>query len=187
MDKAVFTNFPIIHTERLTLRALANTDTYDFYRILSSETAMRYYGIMPIETREIASWFIDQYRSGFLNETLIRWAITLRESDDFIGSCGFQGLNENASRAEIGYELHPNYWGVGYMKEALSAIIAWGFDIFELNRIEALIYPENRPSEKTVLSLGFTLEGCLKEYAFFRNQYTDLNLFRLLKREYTLL
>jgi ribosomal-protein-alanine N-acetyltransferase len=187
MDKAVFLRFPNIRTERLYLRALADSDAQDFYRILSSEDAMRYYGIMPVESREIASWFIDQYRSGFLNETLIRWAITLRDTGEFIGSCGFQGLNESASRSEVGYELNPDYWGKGYMKEALSAIIDWGFEVFELNRIEALIYPENLPSERTVLSLGFTLEGCLKEYAFFRNQYTDLNLFRLLKREYAIL
>lgn len=184
MDKRVFFSFPQIETERLVLRKLERSDSEVIYSILSDEKAMIYYGIYPIESIDIAQWFINQYISGFFSETIIRWGITLKSTGQLIGTCGYQGLNEGASRAELGYELKPEFWGKGYMHEALSHVIQWGFEQFDLNRIEALIYPENRASENVVRQLGFTFEGKLAEYAYFRESYTDLNLFRLLKREY---
>ena len=184
MNKDVFLNFPTIETDRLMLRTLYRTDADAIYEILSHEGAMAYYGIFPIESIDIATWFVDQYRSGFRSETILRWAIIEKSTDTLIGTCGFQGISESASRAEIGYELHPDFWHNGYMYEALLAIIKWGFDVFDLNRVEAFIYPENIPSENVVKHLGFNFEGCLKEYAYFRNQFTDLNLFSLLKREF---
>ena len=184
MKKAVFDAFPKLITKLLLLRPLYLEDAEDLFDILSCEQAMIYYGIFPLEQVSLAKWFIEQYQSGFINKRIIRWAIIEKETERFIGTCGFQGLNETSSRSEIGYELHPDVWQKGYMQEALYAIISWGFNIFELNRIEALIYPENAASAHTVTKLGFTKEACLKEYAFFRDTFTDLDLYRLLKREY---
>jgi len=186
MNKAVFDTFPKLITKRLILRRLFIDDAEALYDILSCEKAMVYYGIFPLEQVGHAKWFIEQYQSGFINKRIIRWAIVEKETNRFVGTCGYQGLNETSSRSEIGYELHPDVWHKGYMQEALYAIICWGFDVFELNRIEALIYPENHASAHTVEKLGFTKECCLKEYAYFRDTYTDLNLYRLLKREYIL-
>ncbi len=70
------------------------------------------------------------------------------------------------------------------MSEALDAIIKWGFTSFDLNRIEALIYPDNPSSELIASRHGFKLEGCLRQYAYFRNVYQDLNMFSLLKQEW---
>jgi ribosomal-protein-alanine N-acetyltransferase len=184
MNKAVFDSFPTLITKRLLLRRLYIEDAEALFDILSCEKAMVYYGIFPLDHVGLAKWFIEQYQSGFIDRRLIRWGIIERESNQFIGSCGFQGLNEASSRSEIGYELHPDAWQKGYMQEALKAIISWGFESFELNRIEALIYPENTASAHTVEKLGFTKEACLKEYAYFRETFTDLDLYRLLKREY---
>jgi ribosomal-protein-alanine N-acetyltransferase len=75
-----------------------------------------------------------------------------------------------------------NSWGKGYMKEALKAIIDYGYEVMNLHRIEAVVYPENKTSIKSLINLGFNREGLLQEYAFFRNIYQDLIMFSLLKK-----
>ena len=70
------------------------------------------------------------------------------------------------------------------MAEALAAAIQWGFENMALNRIEALIHPNNAPSVKLAVSLGFAEEGCLREVGHWGSQYHDMLQFSLLKREW---
>lgn len=51
-----------------------------------------------------------------------------------------------------------------------------------LKRIEAIVYPENRPSEKLLLNLGFEHEGLLKKYVNFRDKQQDLNIFAIFEK-----
>lgn len=75
-------------------------------------------------------------------------------------------------------------WGKGYIKEVLKAIIGYGYEVMNLNRIEAVVYPENKASIKSLINQGFKKEGLLEEYAFFRNVYQDLIMFSLLKKNW---
>jgi ribosomal-protein-alanine N-acetyltransferase len=50
-----------------------------------------------------------------------------------------------------------------------------------LNRIEALVYPENTDSHSLLMKSGFLKEGILREYAFFRDVRQDLVMYSLLK------
>lgn len=52
----------------------------------------------------------------------------------------------------------------------------------ELERIEAIVYPENKYSEKLLLNLGFEHEGLLKKYANFRDKQQDLNIFAIFRK-----
>lgn len=48
------------------------------------------------------------------------------------------------------------------MKEPLQAMLKSGFEHRELNRVEALVYPENHASIRLLERLGFHKEGLLK-------------------------
>ena len=177
-------SFPALETERLWLKELRTSDIFDFFDIFSRENVMELYGMFPINELDDAQWFIERFNDSLKNKRAIRWGIYDKKHNRLIGTCGFHSFNELASRAEMGYELHEDYWRKGIMNEALNAIIKWGFNIFELNRIEALIYPSNLASEMLILKCGFTKEGLLRQYAFFREVYQDLNIFSLLKQEW---
>lgn len=43
----------------------------------------------------------------------------------------------------LGYDLSPAFWRRGIMSEALAAVLAFGFDQMQLNRVEALSFPDN--------------------------------------------
>lgn len=89
------------------------------------------------------------------------------------------------SRAELGYELSKDYWGKGIMKEALQAIIPFGFDEVGIHRIQASVFPENQASIHLLENLGFQKEGIFQEYIYVkhRNVWEDCVVLALLKSQ----
>jgi len=181
MESNELIRFPILETERLRLRQLGPDDASSLFRIFSSEELTRYYGRFPLAELAEAEEMIERFRLLFEEKRGIRWGIEHKENAQLIGTAGFHAWAIAHNRAEIGYELDAEYQGKGYAHEALAAAIAYAFQDMGLNRIGALVYPENKASEKLLLRLGFQLEGLMKQYALFRNEYTDLNMFALLK------
>lgn len=60
----------------------------------------------------------------------------------------------------------------------------FGSKEMNLNRIEALVYPDNFASLELLKKIGFKQEGLLREYAFFKGEFRDLIMLSLLKKDY---
>jgi ribosomal-protein-alanine N-acetyltransferase len=76
-----------------------------------------------------------------------------------IGYCGFFAqIVDDAEEIEIGYRLHPDYWGQGLATEAARAIRDHGFDDLNLPRLISLIHPENVASQRVAEKNGMTPE-----------------------------
>ncbi|WGX74975.1 GNAT family N-acetyltransferase [Paraclostridium bifermentans] len=178
----IVNKFPIIETDRLMLRELETTDINDLFDILSSERVTKYYGKYPMKNLSEADDLILKFYKSFKDQKSIRWGIELKETNRIIGTCGFHCWNKNHFRAEVGYELGEAFWNKGYATEAISSILRYGFEFMYLERIEAIVYPENKPSEKLLLNLGFEHEGLLKKYANFRDKQQDLNIFAIFEK-----
>lgn len=176
--------FPVLETERLILRELLESDVEDLFEIFSSDDVMKYYGMFPFENKDKLLKVIHSFALGFSEERVIRWGIQNKEDGKIIGTCGYHNWMKKHFRAEIGYELSKNYWRKGYMTEAIEAILPYGFEHMALNRIEAIVYPENLASQNTLFKMGFREEGLLREYMCFRDQMTNVLMFSLLKKEY---
>jgi ribosomal-protein-alanine N-acetyltransferase len=114
----------------------------------------------------------------------IRWGIVLKQNQKFIGTLGLNGLQLNNKRAEIGYEIHPQYWRMGYTSEAIKEILRYSFEELDLNRIGAVVYPENIPSLKLLETIGFQVEGLLRGYMYQNSQSHDTYVLSLLKQEW---
>jgi [ribosomal protein S5]-alanine N-acetyltransferase len=179
------TPFPIIETDRLLLRKVNTDDAADMLVYLSDEKVVQHMGLVPFETTEEALDEINWYNSIYEEGTGIRWGITLKDEGKVIGSCGFLNRAPKHHRAEVGFELSKDYWGRGIAGEALDAVIQYGFLHLDLERIEALIEPENFPSQKLVERKGFTNEGLLRHYEYTRGKFDDLRIYSILKIEIT--
>ncbi|WP_270182502.1 GNAT family N-acetyltransferase [Alkalihalobacillus sp. CinArs1] len=176
--------FPELITTRLRLREIKEEDVTALFTIFSSAHTMKYYGNDTIQNLEEAEGIMMSFRKGFENKRAWRWGITLKESDELIGTCGFHNWAERVGRIEIGYDLVEKAEGKGYMTEALSAIIPFGFDELHLNRIGALVHPDNTSSRKLVTKLGFQEEGVLRDYAYAGGKHFDLMMHALLKKDW---
>ncbi|MDQ0154466.1 GNAT family N-acetyltransferase [Robertmurraya andreesenii] len=176
--------FPVLETERLILREIIETDRLDILEYLSDEEVMKFYGMSPFRDEEEALEEINWYRKIFDFGVGIRWGITLKEINKVIGSCGFHNWDKRHHRAEIGFELSKHYWNKGIMGEALRAIIPFGFVELNINRIQALVEPENFASLGLLKKLKFNEEGLLAQYEFTCDKYDDLLMLARLKKDF---
>lgn len=175
--------FPIIKTSRLILREVAMDDADDMYTYLSDHDVVKPMGLETFENVEDAADEIKWYQSIYEKGTGIRWGITLKDEGKVIGSCGFLNRQPKHYRAEIGYELSKVHWGKGVASEALEAVVKYGFEHFQLERMEALIELTNVPSQKLVEKQGFQKEGLLRHYEFANGKFEDLYMYSILKED----
>jgi ribosomal-protein-alanine N-acetyltransferase len=176
--------FPVIETERLVLRPLAPTDLEFVFRHFSDPEVTRYMlDEEPLSDIRQAQELIDFYAQPD-GKNYNRWGIARKENGALIGTCGFHKWNRRSARAEIGYDLTPAFWGQGVMTEAVSAMLWNGFGRMGLNRVEAIVYPENIASVRLLTHLGFSREGVMREYYRLGGRFYDHALFSLLRREW---
>ena len=176
--------FPRLEVENLILREIKLSDAEAIYRIFSDQQVLKYHDIEAFKTIEQAKFLIYSLSESFREQEVIRWGIAKKEDNIIIGTCGYSGWNKNRLRAEIGYELSQAYWRQGIMKKALSAVIGYGFEKMQLNRIEATVMLPNIASMGLLRKLGFQEEGILRERGFWKGNFHDLKMFSLLKKDY---
>ena len=101
-----------------------------------------------------------------------------------IGSCGFHLYERRHRRAEIGYELHSDYWRRGIMSEATQAVLQFCFERLGAHRLEADVVEGNSASAALLKKVGFTLEGVWRDRVFKRGAFQSLWQFGLLAPEF---
>ena len=138
----------ILQTERLILRQINQDDLTDIFEYASKEKVSTYLRWKPHKTIEDTDKFIQQIIACYQKNDFCHWGIEHRIEKRLIGMCAFVNSNVSHSRGEIGCVLSPNYWRKGYMTEALSSVINFGFTRMKLNRIEALCQVQNIASKR---------------------------------------
>ncbi len=175
-----FTPFPGLTTERLQFRQLVSDDTKEIFRLRSDERVNRFLTRNQYNTLEEAGAFINKINRGVHNNEWIYWAIAFKNDNKLIGTICLWNIQPENHRAEIGYELNPDYWGKGIMKEAMPKIIEYGFDIMKLHSIEADLDPGNSQSVMLLEKNGFIKEGHLRESTFFEGRFSDRAVYSLI-------
>ena len=176
-----FSPFPEIKTESLLLRRMTDTDAPEIWFLRSDETVMKYIDREKPKSQEEALAFINMVNANIDKNESIMWAIALKENPGtLIGNIGFWRIINQHYRSEIGYMLHPDFWGKGIMKEALQAAADFGFNEMKLHSIEAHINPDNIASGMLLEKAGFIREAYFKEDFFFRGKFIDTAIYSLL-------
>ncbi len=183
-DHPLTDSFPTLETPRLILRPIAPSDLEFVFRHFSDPLVAQYLlDEAPLTTLEQAQDIIDFYTRP-IADTYNRWIMVRKADQQPIGSCGFHKWNRRNLRSEIGYDLTPTAWQQGFMREALTAAIHFGFTNMGLNRIEALVYPANTRSLALLHKLGFQQEGLLRDYFYQSGQFYDHLILALLQRDW---
>lgn len=178
-------DFPLLTTSRLTLREIVEADAENILRIHGDAEHMRWFGSDPIRDLEGATKLVAMFAS-WREEPVsgARWAMELRNQSGLIGTCGLFRWNRSWRSCIIGYEIAPAHQGRGYVKEALGAIITWGFREVPLNRIEAQVHPGNAASLAVLQVLGFVQEGRQREAGYWAGRHHDLLQYALLSAQW---
>ncbi|UII20228.1 GNAT family N-acetyltransferase [Fulvivirga ligni] len=180
MKTLPFNSFPILATERLLLRSFQLSDAPSIYELRTDKAVMKYMDSDDHASQEESERFVQNNINAYEKGDGVFWVIEDKVSKQFIGDVSFWKLDKHNSRGEIGYILLPAFWGKGLMHEALQAVLHFGFDAMDLHSVEANINPENEPSRKLLLKLGFVKEAYFRENYFYNGHYLDSEIYSLL-------
>lgn len=119
---------------------------------------VRYTGDTPTSTLEDAMKLItDTSQPQFQKYKMGRFTVSLHDGT-FLGWCGLKYFPED-QEVDLGYRLHPRYWGQGFATEASLASLTYGFGELKLKRIVARAMPANTASIKVLQKLKMTFRG----------------------------
>ncbi len=178
-----FKKFPVLETERLRLRELVSADAKALFSVYSDPKVMAGHGMPVYKSVAEADHLISRYAKAFRQKRALRWAITRRDDNQLVGTCGYHDITAAHYRAEIGYELGPDHWRQGIMFETVRAVVRFGLAEMGLHRIEAVVDPQNLASANLLRKVGFTEEAFLRARFHDNGRFIDDWFFSILATE----
>lgn len=176
---------PDIETERLYLRPRLVSDAEDIFAYASLPEVTWPAGFPPAESVEAEAYYLENIMPKRWVEQKVPsgYGICLKGTNKVIGSVDFN--NRHADDVlEMGYLLHPDYWGQGLVPEAARALLEVGFTLLNLHKIEIECYAYNKASQRIAEKLGFTLESRIRDRKDAQGKRCDLLRYGLLKSEW---
>ena len=180
----------LYETERLIVREWENKDYKDLYEYAKDPNVSKFLSFKPYTTLQDAKDRIKSMRAKYKIDTYIRpYAIMLKSENKVIGSID---VDEYSSKAdgiiEIGYIQNANYWGKGYITEALIGMFKYIKRNNIAKRIECKHDTDNVKSGNVMKRAGMTFEGVLRKAGKTNNTHSrgDLALYSILDEEISL-
>ena len=179
-----FSAFPTLMTDRLILRGFQVDDAADLFAFRSDPEEQKF-NSQPMKDLDESVTLIDEIRQAYARQSAVHWAVALAETGRVIGLFGLGAWERYHRRAEVGYDLAADYWGRGLATEALAAILSFGFQEMQLNRVEAQTIVDNLASVRLLLRLGFRQEGVRREYSWEEDgAFHDSAIYGLLRGDH---
>jgi RimJ/RimL family protein N-acetyltransferase len=110
-------------------------------------------------------------------------AIVDTDGGALLGSCGLARLDWEERKGEVGYWMAARARGRGIGSRATRLLSRWALEALELDRLELLVNPANRPSQRLARAAGYTREGLLRSYRPRKGRREDLLMFSLLRED----
>lgn len=149
----------IITTKRLILREIAEEDQHGIFALDSDPEVLRYLNLPLMKNLQEAQKVVHYIQKQYKENGIGRWAMILRENNEFIGWCGIKLMNDHVlnnrtNYYDIGYRLLAKRWGAGYATEAAEACIEYAFDEMKLKEIHGTAMFGNFASARVLEKLG---------------------------------
>jgi len=155
-------------TERLLLRELLPSDAESMFRLDSNAEVHKYLGRNPVTDISQIHNVIANIRQQYLDNGIGRWAVILKETNEFIGWSGIKiekNVNGHERFYDLGYRFIEEYWGKGYAFESAKAFVDFGFNEMKIPVLNACADVNNLGSRKVLEKCGlqpmneFILDG----------------------------
>ena len=172
---------PTIHTQRLVLRKIIESDIPALYKMCSNPNVAKLVTWEPHKSIEETRAFYNFVKFSYV-QRVPRFGFALKEDPtEIIGEATAFWSSKRDKIIELGVMLNESYWGKGYMVEALEAVIDYAWKNMNIVRIQARCKTENTQSFKMLTKLGMHHEGCLKKSLFCKGKAWDMEMFSITK------
>ncbi|MGA7730035.1 MAG: GNAT family protein [Chloroflexia bacterium] len=177
----------MIVTAHLILREFEESDFEAMLAYQSDPRYQRYYEQMTEERRyELARRLLGNFLANQQEQprTKFQLAITLPWNGRLIGNVGVRMSSAEATEGDLGCELAPDYWNLGYATEANNAMLAFGFEQLRLHRISASTIADNKGAWRVLEKLGMRREGELRETTRLADGWANSVIYGMLEQEW---
>ena len=174
-----------IETERLVLRVRTVANAEDIHAYASLPEVAYPAAFHPVNTLEDEIYYLEHIlpERNQKENLPAGYGIVVKGTDTIIGSVDFNHRHED-DVLELGYTLHPDYWGLGYVPEAACALINLAFRELDLHKIELVCFGYNVQSQRIAEKLGFTLEARIRDRKDVQGNRCDSLIYGLLRSEW---
>jgi RimJ/RimL family protein N-acetyltransferase len=173
---------PIFDLGDLRLRPLRAGDELRLAAYLGDPLVIEHTSIPHLTADSVAA-SVQRDIAAYTDGSSCRLALA-GPDDQLIGICGFNSWSLVHGHAELAYDLAPAYWGRGYMRRAVEALLHWAFDSVALNRVHAFVMISNERSIGLLERCGFTREGTLRQFRNARGTPRDFHIYALLANDF---
>lgn len=175
-----------IETKRLILRRFEYSDIDSMLRNwIADEQTQWDYGEPYYSTPEAVKGLFDtKYIVSYSKDDYYRWAVIEKESGECIGQIAYFSVDTDNQHGEIEYVIGPAFQGKGYATEMTRAVIGFGFEKINFNRIEIDCRTENEASRRVIEKCGLTYEGVFRDFFWRKDHFEGRRVFSILKSEW---
>ena len=175
-----------LETPRLIMRDFKKSDLKAVHAYSSLEEVSRFLVWGPntlAQSREAIEGFIEDQRAS--PREIFDLAVTLKPKRVLIGGAGVRIIDRDNLTGEIGYTLHPDFWGYGLAVEAAGALLEAGFHALGLQRIVATCDQRNKASARVMERLGMRREGAFRASKVIQGHWRDEFFYAILAEEFS--
>jgi len=172
-------------TNRLLIRDL-NWDDLDFIHALHSIPEVHQFATLNVpESLNESKNYLEIYISQQNYHPRKEYGFCISTFDQKpIGLIGLSNSLNKFQSAELWFKLNPEHWGKGYITEAASRVLYFGFKEMHLHRIEAGVATENIGSIKVLEKIGLQREGMRRKILPIRGQWKDNFHYAILEEDF---
>lgn len=149
----------LIETERLILREVEYIDENDLFEMDADPAVHLYIENNPVKSIDEITKVIKQLKEQYIKNGIARWAVVDKTTNECVGWSGLkysnQTINNHTNFYDLGYRFKRKHWGKGFATESSIAILNYGFEKLNTEKIFAITDPKNINSKKVLTKLGF--------------------------------
>lgn len=136
-----------LETERLILREFTIEDLDLFAWLMAEPEVMRFSLNGPMNKDQSREYLKKRIIDHYSKYGYGLYAVIQKADNHLIGLIGLISQNiDGENKTELGYRLHPQYWGKGLAKEACLAVCKYAFSELGMDELISIIDPKNTPS-----------------------------------------
>ena len=175
-----------IHVNNHITLALRHDEDTDIFFALTNKNREELRRWLPWVDVTLTSDDIRKFLMRCQEQFAVKEAVEfgIKYDGEWVGSVGFHTVKQAHEWAEIGYWLDADYQGKGVMTESVKALMKYGFEELQLNRIQIRCDSLNIKSKAVPERLGYTLEGVVREDHKHEGTFSDGLIYGILKREW---
>ena len=153
---------------KVELRKIGLSDAKRMLEILNNPH-FKYFTVRPKSIKAQEKWIKKSFKQR--KENFAHHFVTLY-CGKVVGGCGIKINQHRKHIGEIGYFLDEAYWNKGITTKAVRKPEQIGFGKLKLDRIEIVMNPKNKASEKVAIKCGYKKEGLMKKFIKQKNKYS---------------